>query len=286
MEFEELIQTVKKIDISDKNSYIQKLSGLYNSKLKGDGLSFDSIRKYEPGDDVRDINWNVTARFCEPHINTFTEDKQRLVWLIIDISGSSVFGTSARSKMDLEIEVGAILAYNAIKNNDSVGIVFFSDKIEKLIQPCKGMQNFWLIAKTMVEMLPCGKSTDIGGALQLLMRINSKRSIIFILSDFVDDNYGNHLKIMAQKHKLIAIKVNDEKESSLPLIGWVKLRDSETGEEKWVNTNSVKFKRDFAKQFEDADELFKSCFTNNHLSSLKIATNDNVIEKLMNFVIF
>jgi uncharacterized protein (DUF58 family) len=285
MEFEELIRTVRKIDISDKNIYVQKLSGLYQSKLKGDGLSFDSIRKYEIGDDVRDINWNVTARFNEPHINTFTEDKQRLIWIIIDVSGSSIFGANKRNKIDLEIEIGANLAYNAIKNGDSVGAIFFSDKVEKMIPPAKGMQNFWLIAKTMTDIKPSGKPTNLNSALEFLIKINSKRSLAFVLSDFIDNRYADYLKNLQQKHKLIAIKVFDKLEREFPNIGWIKLKDAETGKDQWVNTGSAKFRKSFNDRFETADLYFKNAFSNNRLNTLLIATDDNVEEKLLNFII-
>lgn len=284
MELDELLSTVQKIEILDRSIYKQKLSGAYNSQLKGQGLTFDSIRKYEAGDDVRDINWNVTARFQEPYINTYIEDKKRLIWIIIDVSGSTIFGTDRRSKLDLEIEIGATLAYSSIKKNDLVGVIFFSDKIEKLIQPARGMQNFLHIAKEMVSIKPGEKKTDIGNALQFFSRVNNKRSLIFLLSDFIGDNYAPYLKILEQKHELIAIKVYDKREQNLPDVGWIKLRDLESGKESWVNTAAIKFKKNLSTQFEKSEKFFDETFHYNQMNTLKIGTNENIEEKLLKFM--
>jgi uncharacterized protein (DUF58 family) len=284
MELEELISTVRRIDILDKSSYKQKLSGLYTSTIKGHGLTFDSIRKYQVADDSKNINWNATARFREPYVNIFTEDKERLVWIVIDVSGSTFFGTGNRSKVDLEIEIGATLAYSALKNNDAVGVIFFSDKIEGLIQPNKGMRNFWHIAKKMVDIKPAEAKTDISFALQLLMKIGGKRSMIFMLSDFMGDDYSAAVKILEQNHKLIAIKVYDEIERSLPGIGWVKLRDSESGDEQWANTSSSKFKIKYNNRFAKAENYFSETFSHSP-NTLTISTSENAVEKLLKFML-
>jgi uncharacterized protein (DUF58 family) len=284
MNLEELIGTVQKIDIVDKSLYKQKRSGSYTSTLKGHGLTFDTIRKYEIGDDVKNINWNVTARLREPYVNTFTDDKERLIWIIIDVSGSTILETNYRNKFDLEIEIGAVLAYSAIKRNDSVGIIFFSNKIEKIIMPNKGMASFWHIAKTMVDMTASGKTTDINIALQLLMKIGRKRSIVFILSDFISDDYMPSVKVLQQNHNIIAIRIYDELEYDFPNVGWVKLKDAETGIQKWVNTSSKKFKKNFSDQFEIIDVYFKNTFNYHTKSTLSINTRENVVEKLLKFM--
>jgi uncharacterized protein (DUF58 family) len=284
MELDDLIKTVQKIDLMDKTISRQKKAGSRTGSLKGHGLSFDSIRKYEIGDDTKNINWNVTARFRDTYINTFVEDKEQVVWILIDTSGSTVFGSKFKSKFDLEIEIGATLAYSALKNNDSVGVIFFSNKIEKLIQPSKGMKNFWHIAKEMVNIKPCHKTINIDIALQYLMKIGSRSSLIFILSDFIGENYNSYVKIIEQNHKLIAIKVYDEMDNHFPDVGWIKLKDSESAKERWVNTSSVGFKNNYRSQFEKKDQYFNKTFLTTPLNTLKISTGENVIEKLMQFI--
>jgi uncharacterized protein (DUF58 family) len=284
MELEDLIRNVQKIEILNKSFSKQKLAGLYSSKLKGRGLTFDSIRKYEIGDDIRNINWNVTARFKETYVNTFTEDKERIVWILLDISSSGVFGTKIRSKIDLEIEIAATLIYSCIKKNDAVGVIFFSDKVEKVIKPAKGMAAFVYISKELVNIKPCGCSTNLCEAIHFLMNISPKSSLVFILSDFITAGYSPYCKTLALKHELIAIKVYDEREAGLPGLGWVKLKEAESKKERWVNTSSAKFNNSLANNFEQREVYFKEAFNAIPNNTLAISTGDDYIEKLLKFM--
>jgi uncharacterized protein (DUF58 family) len=284
MELEELIRNIRKIEILNKSISKQKLSGLHNSSLKGRGLTFDSVRKYEIGDDIRNINWNVTARFRETYINTFTEDKERIVWILIDVSSSGAFGTKRCSKLDLEIEIAATLIYSCIKNNDAVGVIFFSDKIEKFFKPAKGMMAFVHMVKELVDIQPCGNSTNLCNGLQFLMSINHKSSLIFILSDFISSDYSVYCKTVALKHELIAIRVYDEKEFELPKLGWVRLKEAESKKERWENTSSEKFKNSLHNSFTNAENYFKETFSAIPNNTLTINTGENFNEKLFKFM--
>jgi uncharacterized protein (DUF58 family) len=284
MEIDELIRIVHKIDILDKSISKLNTTGLYRSTLKGRGLTFDSIRKYEVGDDIRNINWNVTARFRETYFNTFTEDKERIVWILIDVSSSGAFGTRIRTKLDLEIEIAATLIYSCIKKNDAVGVIFFSDRVEKFIKPGKGMAAFVNIAKELVELKPCRNSTNLAGGLQFLMSINHKSSLVFILSDFISRDYSIYCKMLALKHQLIAIRVYDERELGLPKLGWAKLKEAESKREKWVNTSSIKLKNGLNDNFISVENYLKQAFNTQPNNILTINTGENVIEKLLKFM--
>ncbi len=280
MTLDELIKTVQKIDLLSNKASRQKLAGSNPSLIKGRGVVFDSIRKYEPGDDVRNINWSVTARFSDTYINTFNEDKVRSIWILIDVSGSTAIGTVRRSKIDLEMEVAATLAYSAIRKNDSVGIVFFSDKVERLIMPVKGMQGFWQIAKAMVESKPCNGATSIDSALSFLTRINCSASLIFIVSDFMASGYERACLTFAQYNDIFAIRVHDKIELQLPKLGWVKLKDMETGTQKWVNTSAGNFTNSYREQQLRAQEGYNGFLNTSGIKNIAISTNDDVAEKL------
>ncbi|HTE02141.1 MAG TPA: DUF58 domain-containing protein [Mucilaginibacter sp.] len=280
MELGELIKTVQKINLLSNSISRQKLAGGNISALKGRGIVFDSVRKYETGDDVRSINWSVTARFRETYVNTFNEDKVRRVWLLIDVSGSGAIGTTRRSKIDLEIEIAATIAYNAIRKNDSVGVIFFSDKIERLIMPIKGMAGFWHIAKAMVECKPCSGSTSIDCALNFLMKINCTSSLVFILSDFLTTGYERAGAIFAQQNDIFTIRVYDKIEYQLPKLGWVKLRDIEGGQQKWVNTSSEQFSKTYSDQQLRIGENYTGFIRKNGIKNIEVSTDEDIIEKL------
>jgi uncharacterized protein (DUF58 family) len=280
MELEELIKAVQKIDLVANTISKQKLAGGSPSLLKGRGILFDSIRKYEAGDDVRNINWNVTARFRETYVNTFNEDKVRRVWILVDVSGSTILGTTKHRKIDLEMEIGATLAYNAVRKNDSVGIIFFSDKIEKLIMPIKGMAGFWHIAKTMVEIKPCPGATSINEALNFLMKINCTGSLTFIISDFMTTGYERPCSIFARQNDVLTIRVHDKIERRLPKLGWVKLRDIESGKQQWVNTSSNKFTKAYHEQQLKEQENYTRFLSKNAINNIAVCTDEDIIEKL------
>lgn len=284
MELHTLIQNIRQIELLCKSMTQQKLSGLFNSSFRGAGVALDAIRKYESGDDVRSINWNVTARLQEPYVNIFTEDKERLIWIVLDVSGSGVFGTQKKSKYDLAVEIAATLAFGALENNDRVGVIFFSDKIEKLIQPARGMANFWRIAKEMISFKPQSNSTDLAKTLHFLMNLSKQRSVIFLLSDFISADYQSSAKVLANQHEVIAIQVYDERERALPKIGWVRQQCAETGKIKWVNTSSEKYQQNYSKQFEQIQHYFQDTFGYGTSDCLSVSTADNYVGQLVHFM--
>lgn len=281
MTLEELIAVVKKFEILFQQMSRQKISGAANSLFKGRGLNFDSIRQYQAGDDVRTINWNVTARLRATHTNTYTEDKERLIWIMIDISLSNNFGTIRRTKFDLELEIAISMAYSALKTNNTVGVIFFSDRIEKLVQPAKGMANFWYIAKLMTEITPTAKTTNLAAAMEFLMKITAHNSTVVILSDFLTRGYGQISKIIAQKHELVAIRVYDKHEYELPNLGWVKLKDIESGETRWANTASANFANHYHNQYQVHQDYFNSVYQKHHLKNAAFATDEDVAPKFI-----
>lgn len=284
MELEAVIKNIQKMEVLCKSISQQKLAGAFRSSFKGRGVALDAIRKYEVGDDIRDINWNVTARFREPFIKTFTEDKERLIWILIDVSGSGSFGTTGKSKYELEVEIGAALAYSALESNDQVGVLFFSDKIEKLIQPARGMVHFWRIAKEMVSIDPVGKATDITGALKFLLHINPKSSVVFLLSDFISGEYGPASQVLAQQHELVAIRVFDEKEHRLPKLGWIRMKDAESGKYKWINTSSASFRKNYQFHQDKVESYFREAFRNSVVGNIAIGTHEDHMERLIGFM--
>jgi uncharacterized protein (DUF58 family) len=242
MEINELIKTLKKVKILSNTVSSQQAAGVNLSALKGRGGLFDSVRKYEPGDDVRSINWNVTARLSETYINTYSEDKARRIWLLADISGSCALGTTGRRKIDLAMEIAATIAYSAILENDQVGALFFSDKIERLVMPVKGMAGFWQMAAVMAACAPCSGATRMEPALNFLMKMNCTGNLIFIFSDFIGTEFQQACSLLARQNEVVLIRVFDKIEEELPDIGWVRGRDIESGKEKWLNTSSRGFR--------------------------------------------
>lgn len=284
MELDELIRTVQKIDLLSNSVSRQKMPGTSSSLLKGRGVVLNALRKYQHGDDVRNINWNVTARFRDTHVNTFNEDKVRRIWIMIDVSGSSAFGVIRRNKIDLEIEIGATIAYNAIRRNDSVGVLFFSDKIEQLIMPVKGMAGFWHIAKAMVECRPCPGTTSIDSGLDFLMKINCTRSLLFIVSDFMTSGYERPCLLFAQHNEVFTIHVFDKLEYRLPKLGWVRLTDVESGKQKWVNTSSRKFATAWYEQQTGMMEKYRHFLLKNDIRNISVSTDEDIVEKLSNLL--
>jgi len=284
MVFDDLMRIIQKVNIVSKELTNQKALGLHNSPFRGRGIVFDSVRKYEIGDDIRTINWNVTAKFKETYVNTFKEDKERLIWLLIDISGSVVFGTDKYSKWELEQILSASIAFSSIKANNAVGVIFFSNKVEGCIRPAKGMTAFGYIARNIIDFKPNGNATDIIPALELLMSSGNKCSLVFILSDFITQNYKTYCKLLMQKHELIAIRVYDKMETCFSDLGWVNLKDAENMSSNWINTSSAKIKNSLIKNFEDTEKYFYEVFSINAHNILNISTNDDPVEKLVRFM--
>lgn len=239
MDAAEIFKKVRKIEIKTRGLVNQVFAGQYHSMFKGRGMAFSEVREYQYGDDIRNIDWNVTARFNHPYIKIFDEERELTVMLLIDVSGSNQFGTHTRFKQESMTEIAAVLAFSAIKNNDKVGVIFFSDKIEKFIPPKKGSSHILRIIRELVDFKASSKNTDIAGALRYLTNVIKKRSTVFLISDFIDEGYENALKIARGKHDLIALRISDQREAEMPDVGLLQLLDNETGRQRWIDTSDA-----------------------------------------------
>jgi uncharacterized protein (DUF58 family) len=284
MEHSELILGIQKLELWCKSSSGQKLGGMFRSTFKGKGMVLDTVRKYEIGDDIRDMNWNTTARFQEAYTNSFIEDKERLIWLLIDVSNSCAFGSAENNKHERSVQVAATIAYNALASKNTVGVIFFSDTITEVIHPVRGSGHFFNIARQLLLQKPCGNSTNMAMALQFFMKLNRKHSSVYLLSDFQCEGYEPYCKILAQRHELTAIRVYDERETSFPKAGWAKLQDAENRRVNWVNTSSVSFQEAYRGHQIAAAKNFKTFFTQNDVPSVSISTSENFMTGLLNFM--
>lgn len=283
MDTKELLKQVRKIEIKTRRLSDHIFSGEYHSSFKGRGMSFAEVRKYQYGDDVRAIDWKVTARLNEPYIKTFEEERELTMLLMVDVSGSEFFGSTSKRKKELITEICATLAFSAIQNNDKVGVLFFSDRIEKFIPPAKGRQHTLAIIRDLIELQPQGKGTDIGMAMKYLAGIMKKRSILFILSDFVGSDYKKPLKVLSQKHDVTGIRIVDPLEEKLPNLGLVKAFDAETGQDRWINTSSRKVRSEFNRIFEEARQNFEDAFTKSGAGKINLLTNESYVKKLLGY---
>ena len=242
MDTSELLKKVKKIEIKSRSLSHNIFAGVYHAAFKGRGVMFSEVREYQPGDDVRDIDWNVTARQNKPFVKVYEEDRELTMMLLIDVSASEKFGSSVSgSKRDMMAEIAATLAFSSIANNDKVGVIFFSDRVEKFIPPKKGKSHILLIIREILNLKPVGLKTDINMALEFLNRAVRKRCSAFLLSDFIDDSdYYNSMSVANRKHELAALQVFDERDTKLPDVGLVRMADLESGKEEWVDTSSAK----------------------------------------------
>ena len=283
METAELLKKVRKIEIKTRGLSNQIFSGEYHSAFKGRGMAFSEVREYIPGDDVRSIDWNVTARFNSPFVKVFEEERELSVVLLVDVSASGAFGTKKQIKQDLITELCAVVAFSASQNNDKIGIIFFSDKIEKFIPPKKGKSHVLRIIRELIEFKPENKTTDLEIALKYLTNVIKKKSIVFLVSDFYAPfNYQDALKIANKKHDLVALRINDLTESELPKIGLVKLKDNETGQTLWVDTDNEGFRKQYALNRSKFESDLKDVFTKSGVDATKIYTHENYIIPLSN----
>lgn len=280
MKLEDLIKTVQKIDLMSGKLSNQKRSGGTLSIFKSRGSSFDSIRRYEIGDDIKNINWQATARFRETFINTYNEDKVKTVWIVIDISGSSAMGTISKTKIDLELEIAITIAYSAIKQNDSVGVIFFSDTIQRLIIPTNGMTGFWMIAKAMIESKPCAGKTDIKSSLDFLMKNNCSGNLIFIISDFLTEGYASSAAILAERNDFFTIQVFDRIEKQFPKLGWVQMMDLESGIKRWTNTSNMNFDLQYRQKSQLILDYYNKFLSQYSIRNISISTNEDVQKKM------
>ncbi len=245
-------------------------------------MAFSEVREYAVGDEIRTIDWNVTARFNEPFVKVFEEERQLTVMLLVDISASGLFGTRNQLKRETITELCAVLAFSAVSNNDQIGLVLFSDKIEKFIPPKKGKSHILRIIRELINFEPTGKETDISMALKYFTQMIKKKSIAFVLSDFMDKDFEDALKISSRKHDVVALKVMDKAENELPKIGIAKFKDLETGEARWVNTSSKKTRRKYKEQAEERDEALRKMFRKSKTDFAEIFTDEGYIKPLMN----
>ena len=283
METSELLKKVRKIEIKTKGLSRHIFAGEYHSAFKGRGMSFSEVRDYQYGDDVRNIDWNVTARTGHPHVKIFEEERELTVMLIIDVSQSSFFGTVTQMKNEVLTEICAVLAFSAINNNDKVGVVFFSDQIEKYIPPKKGKQHILRIIRELINFEPKGKATNIGLALEFFNNVIKKRSISFLLSDFLTKGYESPLRIASRKHDIIGLHMIDPREEKLPNVGLIRAFDAETGTSRWVDTNSSRVRDRYEKWFQDNLKYFKNTFLKSGADTVSIRTNEPYANALLKF---
>ena len=279
----ELLKKVRKIEIKTRGLSNQIFSGEYHSAFKGRGMAFSEVREYQHGDEIRTIDWNVTARFGHPYIKVFEEEREMTVMLLVDVSGSKEFGTQEKSKQELATEICAVLAFSAIQNNDKVGVIFFSDIIEKFIPPKKGKSHILMIIRDLLDFQPQSKGTDIGLALKYFTNVIKKRSTSFLISDFVDEkNYEDALKIANKKHDLIALHIYDKAEEDLPSLGLIPLIDAETNQLKWVNSSNKDVQIHYKATALKRKDKLKNTFRRSGVDNAEIATEAKYIIPLMN----
>jgi len=279
----ELLKKIRRIEIRTKRLVNDLFSGEYHSTFKGQGMEFEEVRQYEPGDDIRLIDWNVTARTGYPHIKKFKEERELSVILLVDASSSGQFGTRDRFKSEMAAELCALLAFSAIKNNDKVGLIIFTDVIEKFIPPQKGRAHVLWLIREILYFKPKGIKTDINGALEYFNKVIKRRSVVFLISDFLSENYYKPLQIANNKHDVIAIKISDPRESSFENVGIIELEDAETGEILTIDTGSKEFRKDFAARAEEDNVELKKRFQLINVDFINIHTNESYIVPLINF---
>ena len=282
METSEIIKKVRKIEIKARGLSSNIFAGQYHSAFKGRGMAFSEVREYQFGDDVRDIDWNVTARFHRPYVKVFEEERELTVMLLVDVSGSLDFGTQKQMKRDMVTEIAATIAFSAIQNNDKIGVVFFSDKIEKYIPPKKGRKHILYIIREMLDFQPESKHTDVNQAVEFLSSVQKRRTTAFILSDFfVRNNFMQSLQIANRKHDVVAIQVYDQRAKELPDVGLMKVVDAETGFEQYVDTGSKKLRESYRKYWMDRQSELSEIFNKSNVDNISIATNDDFVKSLL-----
>ena len=282
METTELLKKVRKIEIKTRGLSNQIFSGEYHSAFKGRGMAFSEVREYIPGDDIRSIDWNVTARFNHPYVKIFEEEREMTVMLMVDISASGDFGTRKQFKRELITEICAVLSFSAIQNNDKIGIIFFTDRIEKFIPPKKGKSHILRIIRELIDFKPDGKGTDIGLALRYFTNMIKKRSICFLISDFLATGFNDALKIASKKHDLVGIRIYDKYEAELPNFGLIRLQDAETGNLLWVDTSDSNVRAKYRNNWNQRQQELDNIFTRSGIDQAKIATDQNYVQPLIN----
>jgi|TARA_R100000479_G_scaffold28896_1_gene11180 uncharacterized protein (DUF58 family) len=283
MDTKELLKKVRKIEIKTRRLSDHVFGGEYHSTFKGRGMTFSEVRQYQFGDDVRSIDWNVTARYNEPFVKVFEEERELTLMLIADISGSEFFGTDSQFKNEIITEIAATLAFSALQNNDKIGLILFSDEIELFIPPKKGKSHVLRLIRELLEFQPKSEKTDLSQALKYLTNVMKKKAIVFVLSDFITDNYKDTLRIVARKHDVTGIRVYDKREEEIPNLGMVQMQDSETGELMLVNTNSKSVRTNYNKYYRERVDYFQESFTKSGAGAFSCRVDESYVKKLLGY---
>lgn len=283
METSDILKKVRKIEIKTRGLSQNIFAGQYHSAFKGRGMAFAEVREYQFGDDVRDIDWNVTARFRKPYVKVFEEERELTVMLLIDVSGSLAFGTHVCTKSDMAVEIAATIAFSAIQNNDKIGVIFFSDHIEKFIPPKKGRKHILYIIREMLDFHPESKNTDIGNAVAFFSRMMKRRTTAFLLSDFFNGDKGfvHELQIAGRKHDMMAIQVYDKWAKQLPNVGLMKIRDAESGQELYIDTSSRRVRDEHSRYWDAHEERLRTTFSRSNVDWVSVATDGDYVKAMM-----
>ncbi len=283
MDTKELLKKVRKIEIKTRRLSDHIFGGEYHSTFKGRGMTFSEVRQYQFGDDVRSIDWNVTARYNEPFVKVFEEERELTMMLMVDVSGSELFGTSNQFKKEIVTELSATLAFSALQNNDKVGLILFSDEIELFIPPKKGKTHVLRIIRELLEFEPKSNKTNLAVALKYLTNVMKKKAIVFVLSDFIDDDYQQTIRITGKKHDVTGIRIYDEREESIPNLGMVQMQDAETGEVRLINTQSKNVRMAYGKYHQERVRYFEDVFTKSGCGVLSCRVDESYVKKLLGY---
>ncbi|HET6271973.1 MAG TPA: DUF58 domain-containing protein [Bacteroidota bacterium] len=283
METRELLKKVRQIEIKTRGMVNQVFSGEYHSVFKGRGMEFSEVREYQFGDDIRSIDWNVSARFNHPFVKVFEEERELTVMLVVDLSRSGEFGSGKQLKNEIAAEICAVLAFSAIKNNDKVGLILFTDRIEKFVPPKKGRSHILRIIRELISFSAQGTGTNIREALEYFHHVNKKRTIAFLISDFIDEGYEKILRIISKKHDVIAVEIADPREEQIPAVGLMKLRDAETGKERWVDTANPAVRKSFERFWQTRREARRSMFVRSKVDAIPIRIDRPYIKPIVDF---
>lgn len=281
MDTTELLKKVRTIEIKTRGLSRNIFAGEYHSAFKGRGMAFSEVREYQYGDDIRNIDWNVTARFSHPYVKIFEEERELTVMLLVDVSGSSIFGTRNMLKKNMITEISAVLAFSAIQNSDKIGVIFFSDKVEKFIPPKKGRKHILHIIRELINFTPDSKQTNLSESLRYLTNAIKKRCTAFLLSDFISDNFEDALKIANNKHDLVALRIYDKGETKLPPVGLLRLKDAESGKEMWVDTLSGKVRNKYEKWWQDQNTKVNETFKRSGVDFVSINTEEDYVKPII-----
>ncbi len=283
MDTKELLKKVRKIEIKTRRLSDHIFGGEYHSTFKGRGMTFSEVRQYQFGDDVRNIDWNVTARYSEPFVKVFEEERELTMMLVVDVSGSGLFGTRNGFKQDIITEIAATLAFSATQNNDKIGLILFSDVIELYIPPKKGRSHVLRIIRELLEFEPKSRKTDLENALSYLSRVMKKKAIVFVLSDFIAEDYQRTLKITSGRHDVTGIRVYDEREEEIPNLGMVAMQDEESGRRIMVDTSSRAVRKNYAKYYHERVDYFTESFRRSGAGSLSARVDESYVKKLLGY---